>query len=267
MPPRLTLNRNPDTVLTVSTGRSATAVSTYLRLLVEGCAESGALFVAGASSDSHDFDGLALWGPPCDDWLPWCVLIPRFSGTQVLTSWLDQGRRGIPVSTTTGEAGLDNPSRKPLLPHLGDLNLSRALNIVTQALPKYEELYESAFGAWGYNAGINNWQLKAIVVRPEHRRRGLGRALMEVVQQKVTSSKLLVPHGPETTPLPGYPGDAAAPSPSHVPFLTSDMKLDTFSFTIGCPQATASNHKVVVDCHSQIAVRAPSFVAAFSALI
>jgi len=44
-----------------------------MRLLIDGCAESGTLFVAGSSSDSHDFDGVALWGPPRDDWLPWCV--------------------------------------------------------------------------------------------------------------------------------------------------------------------------------------------------
>ena len=69
----LATNRNLDTVLDVSTGGSATAVSTYLRLLVDRCVESGAMFVAGPPSDSHQFDGVALWGPPRDDWLPWCV--------------------------------------------------------------------------------------------------------------------------------------------------------------------------------------------------
>lgn len=58
----------------VSTGGSATAVATYLRLLVNECAKSGALFVAGSSYDTREFDGAALWGPPRDDWLPWCVI-------------------------------------------------------------------------------------------------------------------------------------------------------------------------------------------------
>ena len=76
---RSALNLNSDTVLLVLTGGSTTALSTYLRLLIDGCAESGTLFVAGSSSDSHDFDGVALWGPPRDDWLPWCVpLVPGF---------------------------------------------------------------------------------------------------------------------------------------------------------------------------------------------
>ena len=58
-----------------------------------------------------------------------------------------------------------------------------------------------------------------------------------------------------------YTEDATVPSSfsRHVPFPTcrsSEMAPNTFSFTVGCPQATASNHKVVADCHSQIAVRA-----------
>ena len=98
---------------------------------------------------------------------------------------------------------MDNPPRKLSLPYLGYLDPSGALSVTTQAVPKYEELYESAFGAWGYNAGINNWQLKAIAVRPEHRRRGLGRALMDAVQKKVMSPKILPPHGLETMLLSG----------------------------------------------------------------
>lgn len=112
MPPRLTLNRISDTVLMVSTGRSKTAVSTYLRLLVDGCAESGALFVAGSSSTSHEFDGVALWGPPRDDWLPWCVTLTSCFLVPGPLPWLVQGRGGVPVSTTAGKEGLDNPTRK-----------------------------------------------------------------------------------------------------------------------------------------------------------
>jgi len=92
----------------VSTGGSATAVSTYLRLLVNGCAESGALFVAGSSSDTREFDGVALWGPPRDDWLPWCVIrTSSFLAPRPLP-WLGQGRRGILVPITTRKKGLDN---------------------------------------------------------------------------------------------------------------------------------------------------------------
>jgi len=72
-------------VLAVSTGGSTTALNTYLRLLVDGCAESGALFVAGSSSGSHEFDGVALWSPPRDDWLPWCVTRIFFPHRRTLT--------------------------------------------------------------------------------------------------------------------------------------------------------------------------------------
>ena len=100
---------------------------------------------------------------------------------------------------------MDNPPRKLSLSYLGRLDYSGALNIVTQAVPKYEELYESAFGAWGYNACINNWQLKAIAVRPEYRRRGLGRALMEVVQQRVMSQKSCLLMNSKPRHCPGTP--------------------------------------------------------------
>lgn len=73
MSPRSPLNQTKDAVLKISTGPSTTALSTFLRLLLYGCVESGALFVAWPSSDSHEFEGVALWGPPSDDWLPWCV--------------------------------------------------------------------------------------------------------------------------------------------------------------------------------------------------
>ncbi|KAF9781258.1 hypothetical protein BJ322DRAFT_263899 [Thelephora terrestris] len=151
-----------DTVVKVYTGGSTAALSTYLRLLLDGCVDSGGLFVAWTSPDSREFDAVALWSPPSKDWLPWEE-----------EEFLSQLRQ----------------EKKDWITH--------------HAISKYEELYKSAFGAWGYNAGINNWQLKAIAVLQECRGRGLGKALMEVVHRK----------------------------------------------------ATASNHKVVVDCHSQIAVR------------
>ena len=115
MPLHSTLSRNSDTVLMVSTGGSTTALSTYLRLLVAGCVGSGALFVAGTSSDSHEFDGVALWGPPSDDWVPWCVPhAPRFLLTSPLP-WLTQGRGGVPVSATARKERLDNPPRRSSL--------------------------------------------------------------------------------------------------------------------------------------------------------
>ena len=102
----------------VSTGGSATAVNTYLRLLVNGCAETGALFVAGSSSDTREFDGVALWGPPRDDWLPWCVIrILRLLVSRPLPL-LGQGRRRIFVPNTTRREGLDNPPCKLSLSYL-----------------------------------------------------------------------------------------------------------------------------------------------------
>lgn len=87
MPLFAALNRAAGTVLTVSTGGSTTGLATYLRLLLEGCIESGALFVACTSPKSREFDGVALWGPPCDDWLPWCAFpASRFLLSMVLTS-------------------------------------------------------------------------------------------------------------------------------------------------------------------------------------
>ena len=110
---RSALNRNSDKVLLVSTGGSPTALSTYLRLLINGCAESGTLFVAGSSSDSHDFNGVALWGPPRDDWLPWCV--PRIPGSPVPNRPLPrptQGRGRISVPAKTRGERLDSPPRE-----------------------------------------------------------------------------------------------------------------------------------------------------------
>lgn len=76
------LNHTADTVLMVSTGASASAIGTYLRLLLNGCVESGALFVVWPSPESYEFEGVALWGPPSNDWLPWCVSpTPHFMPT------------------------------------------------------------------------------------------------------------------------------------------------------------------------------------------
>ena len=102
----------------VSTGGSPTAVSTYLRLLVNGCAESGALFVAGSSPDAREFDGVALWGPPSDDWLPWCVIRTSHFLVPRPLPWLGQGGGGIFVSITTRKEGLDNPPCKLSLSYL-----------------------------------------------------------------------------------------------------------------------------------------------------
>jgi len=104
-------------VLMVSTGGSATALSTYLRLLLNGCVESGALFVAGSPPGSHEFDGVALWGPPGDDWLPWCVPRIPFLPARSLP-WLAQGRGRVPVSVTARQERLDNPPRKSPLFYL-----------------------------------------------------------------------------------------------------------------------------------------------------
>ncbi|KAF9648303.1 hypothetical protein BDM02DRAFT_2321535 [Thelephora ganbajun] len=216
-----------DTVLMVSTGGSATALNTYLRLLVNGCVKSGALFAAWPSSGSHEFGGVALWGPPCDDWLP---CLPREE--EEFLSELRQEER----------------------------------DWVTQhAIPRYEELYKSAFGARGYNASISNWQLKAIAVRPEYQRRGLGRALIEAVQQKVTfSQSSLFPWAWNRTMFRVHQQRSSG---AGIPFsrlpAPSEMAPNMFPFTVGCSQAMTSNHKVVVDCHSQITVRVPSFAAAF----
>lgn len=70
---RPVLKQSADTVLIAATGGSSTALGTYLRLLVEGCVEFGALFVTGSSPEPREFDGVALWGPPRDDWLTWYV--------------------------------------------------------------------------------------------------------------------------------------------------------------------------------------------------
>jgi hypothetical protein len=84
---------------------------------------------------------------------------------------------------------------------------------------------------------------------------------MEVVQQKVMFPKILAPRVLETAPFSEHTKDPAVPSflprPHPPPFPTSrssGMTSNISPFTIS--QATASNHKVVVDCHSQIAVRA-----------
>ena len=97
---------------------------------------------------------------------------------------------------------------------------------------------------------------------------------MEVVQQKVMFLKLLTPRDLETAPPPRAHREScgAIPLPTSppTPFPTSrssEMISNTSPFTVGHSQATASNHKVVVDCHSQIPVRVPSFAAAFPALI
>jgi hypothetical protein len=138
-------------------------------------------------------------------------------------------------------------------------------------MPRYEELYKCAFGAWGYNSGIYNWQLKAIAVRPECQRRGLGRAMMEVVQQKVMLSQNTPSTWKHATPRKQRKrkcGERVSllPTSDFPVFPTSwpsEMTPNTLPFTIGCSQATATNHKVVVDCHSQIAVRTPLFVVNF----
>ena len=58
------------------------ARSAYLRILLNGCVKSGGLFVAFPSFESCEFDGVALWGSPCDDLLPWyafCIpYLPSF---------------------------------------------------------------------------------------------------------------------------------------------------------------------------------------------
>ena len=95
---------------------------------------------------------------------------------------------------------------------------------------------------------------------------------MEVVQQKVTSFL----HGLETQQNFQHIAKAVVVESNtlltpHLPaFPTirpSEMASDTFPFIVGCAQATASNHKVVADCHSQIAVRASPLAVTFPELI
>ena len=96
-------------MLAVSTGGSTSASRTYLRLLLDGCIDAGALYVACSSSESREFEGVALWGPPSDDWLPWFVP-PTPCFLPLIT--LFQGRGGVLVSITEREERLGNPPRK-----------------------------------------------------------------------------------------------------------------------------------------------------------
>lgn len=85
---------------------------------------------------------------------------------------------------------------------------------------------------------------------------------MEAVHKKVIFLKTLAPRGLEATLFSEHTWNPAVlslfPRP-HPPLFptsqSSEMTSNTSPFAVGNSQATTSNHKVVVDCHSQIAVR------------
>lgn len=53
-----------------------------------------------------------------------------------------------------------------------------------QLIPKYKELYNTAFSA-GESTRTQAWHLNLVAVDPQHYRRGLGRALVCTVRDKV----------------------------------------------------------------------------------
>lgn len=219
------------------------------------------MFVVGSSPNSSEFDGVALWGPPCDDWLPWCALRTlRFPVPGVPLPLLAQGRGRVPVSVTARKERLDVPPRESPLSYLRNLNSFETPSANTIGDTKIRGAVQVCL----WRMGVQR-QHKQLAVKGGRRptrvpteRSGKGVDGSGSTEGDVSLQTSFLANLNRTTFRVHRQGDQrAGASPSHVPTRYPFQPPGQLGYhlTRSHSQAATSNHKVVVDCHSQITVR------------